>query len=104
MADIHIARSHTMPLKKAREAADKFADQLAEKFDLESEWDGDTLRFSRAGVHGTLTITRSEAVIDARLGILLSTFKSTFEQHIRDNLDRVFGKPAAPKKAARKKT
>ena len=55
MADIHIARTHALPLKKAREAADKFADQLAEKFDLESEWHGDTLHFKRAGVNGTCT-------------------------------------------------
>jgi hypothetical protein len=104
MADIHIVRAHSMPLKKAREAANGFADQLAEKFDLESEWDGDTLHFSRAGVSGTLALHKQEIVINARLGLLLSAFKSTFETHINDNLEQVFGAPAAPaKKAAGKK-
>ena len=100
MADIHIERAHSMPLKKAREAADGFAAQLAEKFDLESEWDGDTLHFSRAGVNGTLVLQKQQVVIKARLGLLLSAFKSTFEAHINDNLERVFGTAAAPAKKA----
>ena len=104
MADIQIIRTHAMPLKKAREAADGFADQLAEKFDLESNWHGDTLHFSRAGVNGTLTLGRSSVEIRAKLGLLLSAFKSSFEGHIKDNLDRVFGETAPPRKAAKKKT
>ena len=103
MADIHIARTHAMPLKKAREAADKFADQLAEKFDLESAWHGDTLHFKRTGVNGTLTLGRGAVEIHAKLGLLLSAFKSSFEGHIQDNLDHVFGAPAPVKKAAKKK-
>jgi putative polyhydroxyalkanoate system protein len=103
MADIHVSRNHTMPLKKAREAADKFAAQLAEKFDLESEWDGDTLHFRRTGVTGTLELTKGSVDIRARLGLLLSAFKASFEQHIGDNLDRVFGEAAPAKKAAKKK-
>jgi len=104
MADIQITRTHAMPLKKAREAADGFADQLAEKFDLESNWHGDTLHFSRAGVNGTLTLGRGSVEIRAKLGLLLSAFKSSFEGHIRDNLDRVFGETAPPRKATKKKT
>jgi putative polyhydroxyalkanoate system protein len=104
MADIQIERPHSLPLKKARDAANGFADQLAEKFDLESEWEGDTLHFKRAGVSGTLTLGKHDVVINAKLGLLLSAFKSTFETHIHDNLERVFGAPAAPaKKAAARK-
>ncbi len=102
MADIHIARAHSMPLKKARDAANSFAAQLAEKFDLESSWNGDTLHFERSGVKGTLMLGRGEVVIDARLGLLLSAFKTSFEGHIFDNLDRLFGKPAAKKPAKKK--
>jgi putative polyhydroxyalkanoate system protein len=101
MADIHITRSHAMPIKKAREAADGFARQLDEKFDLESEWRGDTLHFKRAGVAGTLALAKNAVTIEVKLGLLLSAFKSRFEGHINDNLDRVFGAPArAPRKKA----
>ena len=103
MADILITRKHTLPVKKAREAADRFAQELDEEFDLESEWEGDTLHFRRTGVHGTLNLSPHEVTIHARLGLLLSAFKGTFETHIHANLDRVFGKEGAPKKAAKKK-
>lgn len=103
MAEIHIERTHAMPHKKAREAAEGFAHQLDEKFDLASEWEGDTLHFRRAGVDGTLVLEKHKVIIHARLGLLLSAFKSRFEQHIHDNLDRIFDGHAAPaKKAAAK--
>ena len=110
MADIHIQRPHSMPLKKAREAANDFAQRLNEKFDLASEWDGDTLNFSRNGVSGSLALTRSDITIDVKLGFLLSAFAGKMEGHIKDNLDQLFGKtraleraPAAKAAAAKKK-
>jgi len=102
MADIHIVRTHSMPLKKAREAADGLAARLAEKFDLESEWDGDTLLFERPGVKGSLALAKSDVTIDVRLGLLLSAFKSTMEEQINDQLDQLFSSAPA-KKAAKKK-
>ena len=104
MADIHIERAHSMSLKKAREAASNFADQLAEKFDLESEWEGDTLHFTRSGVNGTLVLEKNAVAINVKLGLLLSAFRCNFEKHINDNLDKIFGLAEAPaKKATRKR-
>ena len=110
MADIHIERAHSMPLKKARDAADDFAQRLNDKFELASEWDGDTLHFKRSGVSGTLALTKSSVTIDVQLGFLLSAFAGKMEGHIKDNLDQLFGKAgakvaatAAAKPAAAKK-
>ena len=102
MADIRIVRTHSMSLKKARAAAETFAAQLEEKFELQSEWHGDTMHFERSGIKGTLRLARDEVTIEAKLGFLLSAFKSTFEGNINNNLDRLFGN-AAVKKAAKKK-
>ena len=105
MANIHITRQHSMPLKKARDAANDFAKRLDEKFELTHEWDGDTLHFERAGVSGTLALTKADITIDVKLGFLLSAFAGKFEGHIHDNLDQLFGaaKPAATKAAPAKK-
>jgi putative polyhydroxyalkanoate system protein len=105
MADIHIVRKHSMPLKKAREAADGLAARLGEKFDLESEWDGDTLNFERSGVKGSLALAKTEVTIDVRLGLLLSAFKGSMEEQINEQLDQLFSSSAAApaKKAAKKK-
>ena len=92
MADIHIRRAHSMQLKKARAATEDFAKRLNEKFDLQSEWDGDTLHFERSGVSGALALTKDSVTIDLTLGFLLSAFAGKMEGHIKDNLDQLFGK------------
>ena len=100
MAEIQIQRAHAMPVKKARDAANNFAKRLDDKFELEHEWNGDTLHFSRSGVSGTLTLTKNAVTIGVKLGFLLSAFAGKMEGHINDNLDQLFGKPVAVTKVA----
>lgn len=90
MAEIHIKRKHTIGVKKAKLAAQKVADDLAQEFGVTSEWDGDVLRFAHHGVDGELSVTKEEVVVNAKLGFLLSAFKSRIESHISDNFDRYF--------------
>ena len=71
MADISLQRKHKLGLKKAKEAAQKVADELAESFDMESEWAGNTLNFERSGVSGQLVVTKDGVTVDAKLGFLL---------------------------------
>ena len=83
MAEIHIQRRHAMPLKKARDAANDFARRLNEKFELESEWEGDALHFERSGVSGRLMLTRNDVTIDLKPGFLLSAFAGKMEGSVR---------------------
>jgi putative polyhydroxyalkanoate system protein len=86
MSEIHLHRKHKLGLKKAREAAQKVADELAESFDMESEWDGNALRFSRSGV----TVSKDQVVLDAKLGFLLAAFKPRIEERLEKDFDRYF--------------
>lgn len=90
MSAIHLQRRHALGLKKAREAAQKVADDMAESFDIDSEWDGNALRFSRAGVSGSLTVSKDRVVLDARLGLLLAAFKPRIEERLQKDFDRYF--------------
>jgi putative polyhydroxyalkanoate system protein len=90
MADISLQRKHKLGLKKAKEAAQKVADDLAESFDMESEWDGNTLIFERSGVNGQMVVTKDGIAVDAKLGFLLSAFKPKIEEHINQNFDKYF--------------
>ncbi|MEN9315227.1 MAG: hypothetical protein RIS35_1620 [Pseudomonadota bacterium] len=90
MSEIHIRRPHTIGVKKAKVAAQKVADDLAQEFGVESNWDGDVLRFAHKGVEGELSVTKDEVVLNAKLGFLLSAFKSRIEAHVNDNFDRYF--------------
>jgi putative polyhydroxyalkanoate system protein len=91
MADIHIVQEHTLTPKKAREAAQKVADKMAEDYDLECTWEGDVLRFERSGVSGSLTLAKKQAQMDLKLGFLFSAFSSKIESKISENMQKVFG-------------
>lgn len=88
MSEILLSRPHRMSLKKARTAAQKVADQLAEEYDVQSHWDGDTLRFVRSGVDGSLHITAHELRLQVKLGFLLAAFRPAIQARIEQSLDR----------------
>lgn len=71
MSDLKVVRKHTIGIKKAKVAAQKVADDLAQEYGMESTWEGDVLRFTRKGVDGALTVTKDSVVLDAKLGFLL---------------------------------
>jgi putative polyhydroxyalkanoate system protein len=91
MTDILITRTHGMTLKQAKAAAQEVADELAEQYEVESEWQGNTLNFRRTGVDGCLKVSAKQMTIEVKLGFLLAAFKSTFEQNINKRLDKLLG-------------
>lgn len=99
MSDIKYVREHSLSLKQAKAIAQKTADDLAEEYDLQSEWDGDTLHFRRSGVEGQMAVTTDAIALDVKLGFLLKPFKAKFEQHIERHLDELLA--AAPVAKAR---
>ena len=91
MADIRIHRSHRLGLARARELASQWSDEVEKKFDMECSFlegdDGDTVEFSRPGVHGQLVVGADSFDLEAKLGFLLSAFSKTIEAEIEKNLD-----------------
>ena len=90
MADLKVVRKHTIGLKKAKVAAQKVADDLAQEYGMDSAWEGDVLRFTRSGVDGQLTVSKDQVVLDAKLGFVLSAFRHRIEEHVNENFDRYF--------------
>lgn len=105
MAEIRIHRDHDLGLKKAREIAWKWAEQVEEKFDMECTVhegdDGDTVEFTRSGVKGELTVAADHFDLVAQLGFLLGAFKKTIEGEVEKELDSLLA--ANKKKAPAKK-
>ena len=91
MPKIDIRRPHNLPLDQARTVVDKVAARMREKFDMQSRWQGDTLRFSRSGVNGTIAVAPDAIHVNAELGLMLSPLKGMVEQEIRRKLDEHFG-------------
>jgi putative polyhydroxyalkanoate system protein len=90
VSDIYLVQAHLLNPKKARAAAEKVALEMAQQFGMTSDWQGDTLKFQRSGVSGTLTLLPNEAQLDITLGVLLRAFKAKIEQRISGNMYNVF--------------
>ena len=103
MSDIHIHRSHTLGLAKARKVAWAWAEQVETQFDMECTVlegkSGDTVTFTRTGVKGQLMVTADHFEVTAQLGFLLGAFSKTIEREIEKNLDTLL-KPATASAAA----
>jgi putative polyhydroxyalkanoate system protein len=102
MPDIKFVRKHALSVAQAKKIAQKAADDLAEEYDLESEWDGDTLSFARSGVNGAMDVTSNEIRLEVNLGFLLKPFKTKFEQHISHRLDELLLAASASDKGGAK--
>jgi putative polyhydroxyalkanoate system protein len=89
MADIEIHRKHKLGLAKAKTVANKVARDLAEKYDLQSEWEGHTLHFSRAGIDGHLAITKDSMDCHVSLGFLFKAFKGPIQGEMEKNFDKL---------------
>ena len=95
MPKIAIHRLHQLSLTQARAVVDQVALRMQEKFGMQSQWQGDTLSFSRPGVSGTIAVTSDAIQVNAELGMMLAPLKGMVEQEIRRKLDEHFGGPGA---------
>ena len=90
MASIDIKHPHSKTPAQARKAVEGVAKKLAERFDMDYGWDGDTLNFSRSGVEGKIALLADKLRVTANLGFLLSAMKGPIEQEIRRVLSEKF--------------
>lgn len=91
MPSIDIKRKHARPLPEARKSVERVAKHIAEKFDVEYEWDGNTLNFSRSGVDGHIAVTAKQVHVTAHLGFMLGFIRDSIEAKIHEYLDKEFG-------------
>ena len=92
MTTMSIAKKHHLSHKQAKAAAQKVADDLKERFDLQYTWRGDSIAFERPGLAGEMHVGRSEVRLDCELGFVLSLLKPTLESAIHKEFEKRFGK------------
>lgn len=90
MPSIDIKRSHALSHSKAKKAVQHVADHIAAKFDVDCEWDGNTLNFHRSGVDGHIKVNPKSIHVFADLSFFLSALKSPIEREINRYLDQEF--------------
>jgi putative polyhydroxyalkanoate system protein len=95
MATLSITKKHHLSHKKAKEAAQKVAEDLRERFDLQFTWHGDRVDFARPGLSGVLHIDKDSVRLDCKFGFLLAMLKPAIEKEVHREFDKRFGKPKA---------
>lgn len=90
MSGIDITHPHSLPPEQARTAVEDVADKLAQRFDMQTAWEGDTLRFKRSGVDGAIDMLPGSLRVTAKLGFLLAAMRGPIESEIRRVLDEKF--------------
>lgn len=97
MAQISIHRDHELGFERACEVAQKWMNEAASKMGLECSTEppagGEQLiRFKRSGIDGTVRITDKRFELDAKLGLMMASFKGMIESQIASNVDKLFNK------------
>lgn len=91
MATIDIRHPHGLAPEQARQAVQRIAETLAERFGVEHAWDGNALMFNRSGVDGRVHLEPGAVRVTAELGFLFGAMKGTIESEIRRVLAERFG-------------
>lgn len=91
MPKIRINRAHALGVAKAKKAVDKVAAGIRDRFQINAEWNGNTLEFSRTGVEGTIAVDKDSVAVHADISFLLSPIKGAIESEIKRYLDQEFG-------------
>ena len=92
MALIAITKKHHLSHKNAKAAAEKVADDLNARFDLEYQWKGDHIEFRRPGLTGALHVGKDSVRLDCELGFMLSLLKPTIEVEVNKQFEKYFGR------------
>ena len=91
MPSIDISRPHALSVAAAKKSVDRVAKHIAEKFQVDSAWQGDTLVFRRSGVDGQIRVEPKSVRVTVELGFLLMAIRGTVEREIQRYLDEEFG-------------
>lgn len=92
MSHIDIRHPHSLAPAQAREAVQRLAETLAERFGVTYAWLGDDLQFQRSGVDGRVSLEPGALHVTAKLGFLLGAMKGSIEHEIRRVLEERFGR------------
>jgi putative polyhydroxyalkanoate system protein len=91
MPSIEISKAHSKSIAAAKKSVTRVAEHIAEKFQVDSAWQGDTLLFRRSGVEGQIRVEPKSVRVTVELGFLLMAIRGTVEREIRRYLDEEFG-------------
>jgi len=88
MSVIRIVRPHRLDHAHIRAEVEALATELEHKLHARYHWEGDTMRFSRAGASGHIKVDVDSIAIEVKLGLVLAPLRAKVERTVTDYLDR----------------
>lgn len=92
MAKIHIVREHGVGCATARTEIERIAARIRAEHGADYAWDGDTLHFSRGGLHGQILVTDQVVELTIRLGLLFAPMRHQIETRLAEKIDRALAR------------
>lgn len=87
MTKIVIAKTHNKPAEEVEKLVDALQIELANKYGLKSQRNGDLVDFTGAGLKGTLSMDPNEVKIDLKLGMMMTMLAGKIESALKEKLN-----------------
>jgi putative polyhydroxyalkanoate system protein len=87
MADINIARKHSLGKDEAKKRANDMLDKMKDKVGIKGTWAGDVFNVTDP-VKGTFTVSESEIKCELNLSFMMKAMKGMIEQKINESFDK----------------
>jgi putative polyhydroxyalkanoate system protein len=104
--DIHIERSHSLGMQKARKVATQWAERVEKAHGVHcthTQGRGeDIIQISRTGVHGSAKVTGKSFELHMKLGFLFGLFSQRISDGVTRELDALLGEAEAPARTVAK--
>ncbi|TVQ93024.1 MAG: hypothetical protein EA400_02950 [Chromatiaceae bacterium] len=92
MSKIHVVRRHEAGLVTARTEIERVAARMRDDHGAAYAWNGNTLHFSRGGLHGQIAVTDLEVKLTIRLGLLFAPMRHQIETRLVEKIDRALAR------------
>lgn len=92
MTSIHIQRNHQMGHQGIRDLSERVANELAHRYQIRWRWQGNELRFKRAGASGLLLPETELITLQMKLGLVLMPMAKVIEIEIESQLDALLAR------------
>jgi putative polyhydroxyalkanoate system protein len=91
VSQIEIIHPHARSPEQTRQAMEEVAAKLRDRHGLSSQWQGDAVLLSGAGINGRVEMLPGQVRVVAELGFLLSALSGMVESEIRRVLQDKLG-------------
>ena len=92
MADIKLSRNHSLNESELRQQLEKLAGQMAEKFTIRSDFQGNDVYLSGSGVKkGLVSWTANTLSIELTFGLMGKMFKEPIRKEIEKKMNEIVG-------------